>query len=65
MIPAAGRGKGITAMKTDLEVRPIVDEEEPQPRFHRRRLIRWAVVVTLGILAVLAAWQEPLYALRH
>lgn len=51
-------------MKTDVPVDPIVDEDEPA-RFSKRRLIRWAVVLTLGILAVLAIWQEPLYALRH
>lgn len=51
-------------MKTDVRVDPITDEDEYEPRFRKRRLIRWAVVLTLGILAVLAIWQEPLYALR-
>jgi hypothetical protein len=51
-------------MKTDVRVEPIVDEDEPE-RFSKRRLIRWAVVVFLGVLAFMAILQEPLYALRH
>ena len=53
-------------MKTDVRMEPIVDDDGDEPaRFSKRRLIRWAVVLTLGILAFLALFQEPLYALRH
>lgn len=53
-------------MKTDVRVEPILDEDGDEPaRFSKRRLVRWAVVLTLGILAFLAILQEPLYALRH
>lgn len=52
-------------MKTDVRPEPLVDEDEPPARLSGRRLVRWFVVLTLGILAVLAIWQEPLYALRH
>ena len=49
---------------TDVLAEPQVDEPEDRPgRFTGRRLLRWAVVLTVGILAVLAIWQEPLYAL--
>ena len=52
-------------MRTDVRIDPIVDEDDHEPsRFRARRLIRWAVVLTLGILAVLAIWQDPLYALK-
>ncbi|HEY7272724.1 MAG TPA: hypothetical protein VH502_08315 [Actinoplanes sp.] len=49
---------------TDVLVEPQLDEPEDGPtRFTARRVMRWAVVLTVGILAVLAIWQEPLYAL--
>ncbi|MCW6010540.1 hypothetical protein K1W54_39225 [Micromonospora sp. CPCC 205371] len=34
----------------------------PTRRFNRRRLIRWAAVGGALILAVLACWQDPVYA---
>ena len=52
-------------MKIDVRPEPMLEDDEPPARFNRRRLIRAAVVLTLGIVAVLAIWQEPLYALRH
>ena len=52
-------------MKIDVRPEPLAEDDEPPARFRPRRLIRWAVVLTLGIVAVLAIWQEPLYALRH
>jgi hypothetical protein len=49
---------------TDVLVEPQLDEpDDGPPRVTARRLVRWAVVLTIGILAVLAIWQEPLYAL--
>jgi hypothetical protein len=49
---------------TDMDViaPPETEADEPPARFNRRRLIRWAMILTLGILAVLAIWQDPLYA---
>jgi hypothetical protein len=48
-------------VRTDVRPGPAVEEDEPS-RFTRRRLVRWVTILTLGILAVLALWQEPLYA---
>jgi hypothetical protein len=39
------------------------DEREERKRKRSRRLIRWAAVIVGIILAVLACWQDPLYAL--
>ncbi|WP_250036916.1 hypothetical protein [Paractinoplanes maris] len=44
--------------------RPLTEPEEGPARFNRRRLVRWISVLTVGIVVVLAIWQEPLYALR-
>jgi len=49
-------------MKTDVLIEPDVEEDEPASRFNARRVIRWVAILTIGILAVLAIWQEPLYA---
>jgi hypothetical protein len=43
---------------------PAVEEDEPA-RFNGRRVIRWVTILTLGIVAVLAIWQDPLYAELH
>ena len=48
-------------MRTDVRPEPAIDEDEPAG-FTGRRVVRWVVILTLGILAVLALWQEPLYA---
>jgi hypothetical protein len=49
---------------TDVLVEPQLDEPDDRPsRLTGGRVLRWAVVLTIGILAVLAIWQEPLYAL--
>jgi len=44
---------------------PDIDPDEPdEPQRRRsRRLIRWVAIVVGIILAVLACWQDPLYAL--
>ncbi|MFI7599647.1 hypothetical protein [Actinoplanes sp. NPDC049681] len=49
----------------DTDVRPVpeVDEDDRKP-FNRRRIVRVVAILTIGILAVLAIWQDPLYADR-
>ena len=50
--------------ETDLQTHPETDfEEERRPLISGRRLARWITVLAVGILAVLALWQDPLYAL--
>ncbi len=48
-------------MRTDVRPQPAVEEDEPA-RINGRRLLRWVTILTVGILAVLAVWQEPLHA---
>ena len=50
-------------MTTDTDVRPepAVEEDEPD-RLTGRRVARWVTVLAIGVLAVLALWQEPLHA---
>ncbi|MEV4638932.1 hypothetical protein AB0J80_16420 [Actinoplanes sp. NPDC049548] len=50
----------------DTDVRPQlqVDEDDRKPFFNRRRIVRVVAILTIGILAVLALWQDPLYADR-
>ena len=48
-------------MRDTLE-RPQTEPGEGPARFNRRRLIRWIAVLTIGIVLVIAIWQEPLYA---
>jgi hypothetical protein len=49
---------------TDLLVHVETDEDDVPTRFlSGRRLVRWVSVLAVGILAVLACWQDPLYAL--
>jgi len=50
-------------LDTDVRIDPDLEPEEHPGRFFtRRRVIRMVTVLVLGILAVLAIWQEPLYA---
>jgi hypothetical protein len=49
-------------MRDTLEKRLAEPEEEGPARFSRRRLVRWFTVLTVGIVLVIAIWQEPLYA---
>jgi hypothetical protein len=61
--PAGGRAEGNhEVIDTDVMTEPDVEPDEGPARFNRRRIIRWAAILTLGILVVLAIWQEPLYA---
>ena len=46
----------------DLAAPPTPVEQEDHPLLTRRRMVRWAVVLATGILAVLACWQDPVYA---
>ena len=48
----------------DTLSKPKAEPEEGPARFNKRRLVRWIAVLTIGIVLILAAWQEPLYALR-
>jgi hypothetical protein len=48
---------------TDVLVERDLDEPDDHPhRFTTRRMVRWVAILTVGILIVLAIWQEPLYA---
>jgi hypothetical protein len=49
-------------LDTDVRADPQLEPDEDPGRFNRRRAIRVVTIVVLGIVAVLAIWQEPLYA---
>lgn len=49
---------------TDVITEPAVEPDEDPARFTRRRVLRWVTILTIGILVVLAVWQDPLYAGR-
>ena len=47
--------------------RTAVDAERPDaadaaPLLDARRVLRWTAVIGVGVLAVLACWQDPSYA---
>ena len=46
----------------DTMSRPMAGPEEGPARFNRRRLIRVIAILVIGIVLVLAIWQDPLYA---
>jgi hypothetical protein len=46
----------------DTMSRPLAGPEEGPARFNRRRLIRVISILVIGIVLVLAIWQDPLYA---
>jgi hypothetical protein len=46
----------------DTMSRPLAGPEEGPARFNRRRLIRVIAILVIGIVLVLAIWQDPLYA---
>ncbi|MEV6846901.1 hypothetical protein [Actinoplanes sp. NPDC051411] len=46
----------------DTMSRPLAGPEEGPARFNRRRLIRVIAILVIGIVLVLAIWQEPLNA---
>jgi hypothetical protein len=47
----------------DTLTKPLAGPEEGPARFNKRRLIRWVTVLAIGIVVIIAIWQEPLYAL--
>jgi hypothetical protein len=49
----------------DTLTRPVAGPEEGPARFNKRRLIRWIAILAIGIVLVIAIWQQPLYALDH
>jgi hypothetical protein len=49
-------------LDTDVITEPAVEPDEDPSRFNRRRVVRWVTILTIGILVVLAVWQDPLYA---
>lgn len=49
---------------TDLMVELEAEPDDVPARISVRRVMRWVTVLTVGILAVLAVWQDPLYALH-
>jgi len=49
-------------LDTDVRIDAQLEPEEDPGRFNRRRVIRVVTILVLGILTVLAIWQEPLYA---
>lgn len=62
MAESGGRPvKGEHAVRTDVRPEPVVDEDEPA-RFNGRRLVRIVTILAVGILVVLAAWQDPVHA---
>ncbi len=48
----------------DTLTRPETEPDERPEPFNRRRLVRWVAVLTIGVIVVLAVWQDPLYAGR-
>ena len=47
-----------TMTNTEFEPEP----DEVPARINGRRVLRGVAILTVGIVAVLALWQEPLYA---
>jgi len=46
----------------DTMSRPLAGPEEGPARFNKRRLIRVVAILVIGIVLVIAIWQDPLYA---
>ena len=49
-------------MPDTLTNQPAEPDKGPA-RFNKGRLVRCVAILTVGIVAVLALWQDPLYAL--
>jgi hypothetical protein len=49
-------------MRDTLE-KPLTEPGEGPARFfHKRRTVRWIAILAIGIVMIIAFWQEPLYA---
>jgi hypothetical protein len=59
--PGGRPGEGGITVETDIKTEPVVEEDEPA-RINGRRVARWITILALGILLVLAIWQEPVHA---
>ena len=49
----------------DTLTRHLAGPEEGPARSNKRRMIRWIAILVVGIVLVIAIWQQPLYALTH
>ena len=49
-------------LDTDVRSDPELEPDEDPGRVNRRRAVRVVTILVLGVLAVLAIWQEPLSA---
>jgi hypothetical protein len=49
-------------MRDTLERHLAEPEEGPTRFFHKRRTVRWIAILAIGIIMIVAFWQEPLYA---
>lgn len=48
--------------QVDVAVEEAADPVDVAPIITPRRLLRWSAIVGAAIFAVLACWQDPLYA---
>jgi hypothetical protein len=61
--PRAHLVREAEAVSDPQEVAERPHEAAERGRARNRRLVRWTAIVTGVILAVLACWQDPLYAI--
>ncbi|AGZ44498.1 hypothetical protein [Actinoplanes friuliensis] len=47
-------------LDTDVQTDPEVEPDDGPRQVNWRRVVRAVTILTLGIVAVLAIWQEPL-----
>jgi len=41
----------------------VPDEYPARSTVTKRRIVRWIAIIAIGVVVVLAIWQDPLYAL--
>ena len=56
-------GPSVQQLPPLVESKATEPDDEARERKRSRRLVRWTAVIVGIILAVLACWQDPLYAL--